>query len=100
MSALEPQYLAILEKSLETGYVALLPPLLDLTRPADEKRKKNLSRAFSAFVLRSVCGSGIPESAKAVIDDFDDYGVDAIYYDAATETVYLIQSKLKTAEQF
>ena len=100
MSALEPHHLAIFETSLGDSYVPHLPVLLDLTRPPNEQNRKNLSRAFSAFALRSICAIDIPLAAAAVIDDFDDYGVDAIYYHAPIDTLFLIQSKLKASEQF
>ena len=34
-----------------------------------------------------------------MVDDFDDYGIDAIYYQAASETLYLFQGKLKASEE-
>jgi hypothetical protein len=100
MSALEPHHLAILEKVLADSCVPHLPTLLDLTRPPKEQERKNLSRAFSAFALHNICEIDMPIAAAAVIDDFDDYGVDAIYYHAPVETLYLIQSKLKASDQF
>ncbi len=100
MNGLQPHNLTLLEHALADGFVAHLPPLLDQTRPAEEQRRKNLSRAFSAFALHRICEIPPIDAAKAVIDDFDDYGVDAIYYHASTETVYLVQSKLKASEQF
>ena len=90
----------MLEQALEAGYVPHLPALLDTTKPAAEQQKKNRSRAFSAFALHNICGIPKIDAAKAVIDDFDDYGIDAIYYHAPTETLYLVQSKLKAADQF
>ena len=100
MSALTEQRFAILGKALEADFVPHLPVLLDLTKPAGQQQQKNRSRAFSAFALHHLCGISKVDAAKAVIDDFDDYGIDAIYYHAPTETLYLVQSKLKAAEQF
>lgn len=100
MNALEPQYLAILTQALDAEFVPHLPPLLETTKPADEQMRKNRSRAFSAFALHNICGISRADAARAVIDDFDDYGVDAIYFHALSETLYFVQSKLKAAEQF
>jgi hypothetical protein len=101
---LDAQYFALLEKALQNDYVPHLPPLLDQTKPADEQLRKNLSRAFSAFALRGLLRevSGITPSdcAKAVIDDFHDNGIDAAYYFAPAETLYLIQGKLKATADF
>lgn len=100
MSALGQEHSVMLEHVLDSEFLAALPPLFDKTKSADEQQKKNRSRAFSAFALHHICGVSKVDAAKAVIDDFDDYGVDAIYYFAPTETLYLVQSKLKAAEQF
>lgn len=35
-----------------------------------------------------------------MVDDFNDKGIDAIHYDAKSETLYLLQTKLKESEQF
>jgi len=101
---LEAQYYALLEKCLQDDYVPHLPPLLDQTKPADQKEKKNLSRALSAFALRSLlrdlCDITAEDCAKAVVDDFEDNGIDAAHYHAANETLYLVQGKLKATEKF
>ena len=66
----------------------------------DQQRRKNLSRAFSAFALNRICGISVNDAVAAVVDDFDDFGVDAVYYHARSETLYLVQAKLKASEQF
>jgi hypothetical protein len=102
--ALDAQYYALLEKCLQDDYVPHLPPLMDQTKPADQQQKKNLSRAFSAFALRAIlrefCDLPAADCAKAVVDDFEDNGIDAAHYHAADETLYLIQAKLKASEMF
>lgn len=100
MGALEQHYFVTLEHVLDSEFVPNLPPLLDTTRPQAEQKLKNRARAFSAFALHNICDISKIDAARAVVDDFDDYGVDAIYYHAQTETLYLVQSKLKAAEQF
>lgn len=100
MSALDQQYAVMLEKLLDEEFVPHLPPLLGKAPSTEQQSKKNRSRALSAFALSSLCGIPRDVAAKAVIDDFDDYGVDAVYYNAPSETLYLVQSKLKAAERF
>jgi hypothetical protein len=100
MPALEPQYMSILKKILNDIFVPLLPPLLDTTKPAEAQLEKQLSRAFSAFALHKMLGASPQIAAQAVVDDFDDKGIDAIYYEAHTETLYVLQTKLKASEQF
>ena len=97
---MEAQYFALLETALNSEFVPSLPPLLDTNKPTAEQTRKNLSRSFSAFALHNICGVSKADAAKSVVDDFDDFGVDAIYYDAPTDTLYLVQAKLKESEQF
>ena len=56
MAALEPQYLAILKQVLAARFVPFLPPLLGNANPTDQAAKQ-LSRAFSAFVLHKLLDS-------------------------------------------
>lgn len=100
MSALEQQHLAALRQTLARDFVPHLPPLLDHSKPEEETQRKNVSRALSAFALFHICGLSHLEAGAAVIDDFDDFGIDAVIYSAATETIYLVQAKLKASEQF
>jgi hypothetical protein len=98
--SLDAQHLTLLELHLDAEIVPHLPPLLKPSKSAEENSRKNRSRAFSAFALASLCSISKSEAANAVVDDFDDYGVDAIYYHAPSETLYIVQSKLKAAETF
>jgi hypothetical protein len=100
MAALEPQFIAILKKVLNDRFVPHLPRLLDERRPPAEQAGKQASRAFSAFALHKLLGLLPREAAAVVVDDFQDRGLDAIYYHAPNETLYLLQTKLKASEQF
>lgn len=100
MANLELHHFELLKKKLQDEFVPHLPPILDATKPPDQLILKNLSRAFSAFVLQQLCGISVGDAANAVVDDFEDKGIDAIYYHSPAETLYLIQSKLKASEQF
>lgn len=100
MAALEPQYMVILKKILAERFVPSLPPLLDASKPIAEQQAKQLSRAFSAFALHKMLGVTPQLAAASVVDDFNDKGIDAIHYEAASETLYLLQTKLKESEQF
>lgn len=100
MPALEPQYMTILKKVLAERFVPSLPPLLATKKSAEDQKAKQLSRAFSAFVLNKLLDITPQAAAASVVDDFNDKGIDAIHYDASTETLYLLQTKLKESEQF
>ncbi|MDA8255598.1 MAG: AIPR family protein [Betaproteobacteria bacterium] len=99
MAALEPQYMIILKKVLADRFVSLLPPLLGNGNPTD-RAAKQLSRAFSAFALHKLLDITPQAAAASVVDDFNDKGIDAIHYHAPSETLYLLQTKLKESEQF
>lgn len=96
--SIDPNTLALLKETLKDKFVPLLPPLLDQKKTQEEKDKKNVSRALSAFVIHHLCEVSEETAAKSVVDDFDDGGIDAIFFHV--DTVYLIQSKLKGSEQF
>ncbi|WP_109079184.1 AIPR family protein [Aggregatibacter kilianii] len=102
MTALKPEYMEMLKRVLEERFVKskFLPNLQDNTKRPEDLHKKNLSRAFSAFVLQKLCDLSIKEAARAVVDDFNDKGIDAVYYHESTETLYLLQTKLKASEEF
>lgn len=100
MGALESMHLKILKKILTKDFVPHLPPPLDQKLSIERQKIKDTSRAFSAFALHNIVGINKRTAAESVVDDFNDFGIDAIYYDALTETIYIIQSKLKSSEQF
>jgi hypothetical protein len=100
MSSLTPEYQEILKRELSIQYVPNLPPLLPNTKSNDDNIQKNISRALSAFVLHSICDISAIAASKAVVDDFSDNGIDAIYYHEPSETIHIIQSKLKASEEF
>lgn len=99
MPAIQPQLVAPLKEMLKEHFVPHLLPLLGNGAAAD-REEKQISRAFSAFVLRQLFGLDARSAAKAVVDDYEDQGIDAIYYDLQNKTLYLIQSKLKESHQF
>lgn len=100
MPAHESQYMTILKKILAERFLPSLPPLLDSKKFLADQQAKQLSRAFSAFVLHKLLDITPQMAAQSVVDDFNDKGIDAIHYDSASETLYLLQTKLKESEQF
>jgi len=92
--------MGILKKILAERFVPFLPSLLDTTKPPAERQAKELSRAFSAFTLNKLFDVSPQIASASVVDDFNDKGIDAIYYESRSETLYLLQTKLKESEQF
>src|SRR5689334_10257607 len=101
MPALPDNYLDMLKRELREHYVPYLPPLLAPNGATPQQQAdKQLSRAFSAFVLNKYIDVAPQSAAEAVVDDFNDNGLDAIYFDVKAETLYLVQSKLRASEEF
>ncbi len=100
MQALQPNFLSIFRKKLQSEFVPHLPELIEKNRPKQDQDKKQLSRAFSAFVIHKLLNVGVIASAKSVVDDFDDNGLDAIYYDTTAKTIFLLQTKFMEGKLF
>jgi hypothetical protein len=100
MTPLRPEHKELLDRKLKSDFVPCLPALLDTARPSDEQDRKNLSRAFGAFALHGLLGISAQDAANSVVDDYDDFGIDAIYYYAQETTLYLVQAKHKETEMF
>tara|TARA_Y100001968_G_scaffold179990_1_gene164880 strand:- start:30604 stop:32376 length:1773 start_codon:yes stop_codon:yes gene_type:complete len=88
-----------LKTLLNERYVPHLPPLLGAANAAN-KPEKQTARALSAFTLQALFAVDPKTAAHAVVDDYNDNGVDAIYYHETDKTLYFVQSKLKASEQF
>lgn len=99
MAAIQAPLLEVLKKLLKERFVPYLPPLLGNSKPTDRENKQ-ISRAFSAFVLQKLFDLDTITASKAVVDDYNDKGIDAVYYNEDEKTLYLAQSKLKATEQF
>lgn len=70
--------------------------LIDLSdiRDAQEDKENNFnSRSTALFSLFIETGVEIDILKDWIVDGFDDNGIDAIYFDTRTKTLYLIQSK-------
>ena len=80
---------------LGKDFVPHLPALLHNNKTLQDQITKNLSRAFSAFVLAELCHLEPDIASKMVVDDFNDCGIDAIYLHAPEQALYLVQVKLK-----
>jgi hypothetical protein len=95
-----PEKMVLLKTVLRSDFVPHLPPQLKPSSVAEEVEKKDVSRAFAAYALSKVCEIDAKTAALAVVDDGNDDGIDAVYYQAASETIYLVQAKLKAKGYF
>ena len=99
MAAIQAPLLEALKKLLEERFIVHLPPLLGNATP-EKRKEKQVARALSAFTIQSLFGVDAKFAANLVVDDIEDHGVDAFYYNEDDKTLYFIQSKLKVSEQF
>jgi hypothetical protein len=67
--------------------------LTDVTSNQDEREKCFLSRSLAAFAVAQLAGITPLEAAKTVTDGTGDNGIDALHYDLATKTMYVVQAK-------
>jgi hypothetical protein len=79
----------ILEKEFST-----LIDLSDVEHISDNDKEKHfLTRAQAALALSQVADVNNAVASNAIVDGFDDNGIDAIYFDNELRIVYVVQSK-------
>ncbi|WP_176559014.1 AIPR family protein [Micromonospora sp. WMMA1996] len=69
--------------------------LSDVDAKAPERHREQvfLSRALAAMAVQHLAGIGPAEAAMAVIDGFDDWGIDAVAVSEDVPHVWLVQAK-------
>jgi hypothetical protein len=86
-------------QQIQAQLKSLFDGLIDLTdcasRPDSEKESFFLTRALAAFSLTHLADITPKQAARCVTDGGQDNGLDAILYDSAEQTLYLVQSKWK-----
>lgn len=62
-------------------------------RPNAQRDRAFLSRALAAYGLTLLADASPKKTGRCVTDGFDDNGIDAVFFDAENEILYLVQSK-------
>lgn len=98
MAALEPQYIAILKNGAGRAIRAVPATAAWQSQCGRSGRQTTLAS------LQSLCPAQAPRhhsvgAAGSSLDDFQDKGI-GIQYHRPSETLYLLQTKLKESEQF
>jgi hypothetical protein len=87
----------IQHSQIKNKLTALIVPLVDKSdlvgKPAPDIEINCLSRAVAAAALKIVAEVDDTTAVGAIVDGGSDNGLDAIYYDSQTRTLFLIQSK-------
>ena len=86
--AMEQYYLDALNQLLDSSFVPHLPSI-----PSSPDATKQRSRALGAFGLAMICNLQPQLAASQVVDDYRDFGVDALHWDSKSRTLYLVQTK-------
>jgi hypothetical protein len=61
--------------------------------PQEERRSTELSRALAALAIMGLSDADSGVAAASITDGFNDLGLDAIYFESAENTLYVVQSK-------
>lgn len=68
--------------------------IADLSKKCKEEQHKNmLSRALAAYAISILAPCSAEIASKSIIDGYDDNGVDAIFFDKVTKSIWIVQSK-------
>ena len=90
MSIIHVQHI---EASCRARFASLVD-MSDVTTKDNEQRDNQfLSRALAAFAVAAVSKADDVTAAKAVVDEYQDDGIDAFFFDSGEHVAYLVQSK-------
>ena len=82
-----------IKKKLEENLVNLIEMSDYDTKKQQDKEKACLSRSYTAYSLVSLASAKEEEASQAIVDGFDDNGIDAIYYEEKESILWLVQGK-------
>lgn len=82
-----------IQSSCRTRFATLIDLSDVKTTDPDERDNQFLTRALAAFTIAAVAKVDDIQSAKSVVDEFHDDGIDAFFFDRTEHVAYLVQSK-------
>src|ERR1035441_7412828 len=90
MSIIHVQHI---EASCRARFASLIDMSDVTTKDNEQKDNQFLSRALAAFAVAAVSKTDDVTAAKAVVDEYQDDGIDAFFFDSGEHVAYLVQSK-------
>lgn len=84
-----------LTEDLTARYLPIIPPRAKPGKNPEEIRQNQLSRSLAAYAIEKLAKIPVAIAAASVIDDYDDNGIDAIYFDPQSKRLWLIQAKFQ-----
>ena len=88
-----PVYIKRLEKRLDQLFDGQIDMTDWSTRSPEDQRKAFLQRAIAGYALVCLDAADPLIAAESITDGTDDNGIDALFVDANSSIVYLVQSK-------
>ncbi|MBD2730301.1 hypothetical protein H6G96_29290 [Nostoc sp. FACHB-892] len=85
--------LTYIKNKLNEKLISLIDMSDYIKKNEEERKKACLSRSYAAYSLVSLASASEEETAQAIVDGFNDNGIDAIYYEEHKNTLWLVQSK-------
>ena len=82
-----------IENVLEKQFIELINMSDWIGRPDDQIRGAFLSRALAALCIKNLAGVDPEIAAASITDSYSDGGLDAVFFDAKTDALFLVQSK-------
>ncbi len=68
-----------------------------VNRKPEDVRAAFLSRSLAALCIKMLAGADDKTAAGALVDGFDDSGIDALFFDQVNDAFYFVQSKWNSA---
>jgi hypothetical protein len=78
---------------LDAQFTGLIDMSDQVKKSKESQRDTFLSRALAALCIKAHAGVDVAIAASAVVDGFDDGGIDAILFDQVNDVLYFVQSK-------
>jgi len=75
------------------GQFTNLIDMSDFDSRPTQKRTCFLQRALAALAIKNICKVDAKTAGRSITDGFGDNGIDALFFDSRSDTLFLVQSK-------
>lgn len=86
-------HLRHIKNRLEETFTDLVDMADVKDKSLEERNKRFLTRAFSAYAVQSLGGVEPSLAAESIVDGYEDNGLDAIHFDEKKKILWIVQSK-------
>ncbi len=85
-----------IKEALKARYFSMIQAPATITE-AEQQEKNRLSRSLAAFAIQKLANVAPAQAVFAVVDGYDDNGIDAIHFDHVQNRLFVVQSKIGDA---